>query len=241
MVVRLVYEDREYVRAPGTTLETDLGVLDIPEDVQPGESIESHTGYEFGVRELRPPDYFTHFSRSGAPMLPRDIGLVIGATGIKEGDRVLDAGTGTGILAGYIGALGASVTTFERNPEAAELARENFSMVGLDNAVTVKTGDVRERIEEETIAPVDVVTLDTQDAPAVIESIEELLVPGGYLAVYSPFVEDARAVVEGARKSLTDVRSVETLQRELDVDERGTRPSTRPVGHSGYLTFGRRP
>lgn len=241
MVIRLVSEDREYVRAPGTTLETDLGVLEIPEDVSPGDELDSHLGHTFGVRGFRPPDFFTHFDRSGAPMLPRDVGLVIGETGVSTGDSVLDAGTGTGILAGYLGAIGAQVRTIERDPDAATMARKNLAMVGLDDRVTVETGDIVEFIQSEPIEPVDILTLDTPDAPAVVSSVTELLVPGGYLAVYSPFVEDAREVVTTARQSLHDVRSIETIQRELDVDDRGTRPSTRPVGHSGYLTFGRRP
>ena len=38
---------------------------------------------------------------------------------------------------------------------------------------------------------------------------------------------------------LTFSQAIETIQRELDIDERGTRPSTGPVGHSGYLVFAR--
>jgi tRNA (adenine57-N1/adenine58-N1)-methyltransferase len=37
------------------------------------------------------------------------------------------------------------------------------------------------------------------------------------------------------------VFSLETIQREMDVGERGTRPSTVGVGHTGYLTFARNP
>ena len=77
------------------------------------------------------------------------------------------------------------------------------------------------------------------DEPADYRA-DDLLVPGGFLAVYSPFVETTRAVVEAAREVLADVEAVETIQRELDVDVRGTRPSTKGVGHTGYLTFARR-
>ena len=85
----------------------------------------------------------------------------------------------------------------------------------------------------------DLVTLDTEDAPSVVEHAADLLVSGGFLAVYSPFVEDSRAVVESAREAGLAVETYETIQREMDFDERGTRPSTAGVGHTGYLVFGR--
>lgn len=240
MAVRLVSADREYVRSPGDTLETDLGVLEIPAEVEPGAELETHLGHGFAVRTLRGPDCFEHFDRTGAPMRPRDAGLVVGETGAGRGDRILDVGTGTGVLAAYLGLAGANVLTFERDPEAADVARANVAMVDLADFVEVRTGEALEAIESGALGGFDVLTLDTADGPAIAKAAPELLVPGGFLAAYSPFVEDARAVVEAAREELTDVRAVETIQRELDVDDRGTRPSTGPVGHSGYLTIARR-
>lgn len=236
-MILLTHGDREYLRETGETLETDLGVLDIPTETTPGDVLSTHLGEEFRVRSLRGPDLFNHFERTGAPMLPRDIGLVIGEAGISRDDRVLDAGTGTGVLASYMGLVGADVLTYERNPEFAAVARNNIELAGVNERVEVRTGDLTEEIEERS--KFDVLTLDTEDAPELVARADELLVPGGFLAVYSPFVEATREVCEVARESLSDVRAVETIQRELDVDMRGTRPSTGPVGHSGYLVFGR--
>ncbi|MCL7418035.1 MAG: methyltransferase domain-containing protein [Halalkalicoccus sp.] len=236
-MILLTHGDREYLREPGEELQTDLGVVQIPEEAGPGDVLETHLGEEFRVRQLRGPDLFNHFERTGAPMLPRDIGLVIGETGIARGDRVLDAGTGTGVLAAYMGRIGAEVVTYERNPEFAEVARENVALGGVGENVTVRTGDLTDDLDDRS--GFDVLTLDTEDAPEVVARADEILVPGGFLAVYSPFVEATREVVETARESLSDVRAVETIQRELDVDTRGTRPNTGPVGHSGYLVFAR--
>ncbi|MCL9817090.1 tRNA (adenine-N1)-methyltransferase [Natronocalculus amylovorans] len=240
-MIVLVHGDREYVRAPGEELQTDLGVLTVPENVEPGDTLETHLGTEFTVRRLRGPDLFNHLERTGAPMMPRDIGLVIGHTGVESTDRVLDAGTGTGILSSYLGRLGATVTTYEQNAEFAETARENMRIAGVEENVTVRSGNIVENVDALiTEGPFDVLTLDTGDAPDVVAHASELLSAGGYLAVYSPFVENTREVVTAARDAgLSDIQTLETLQRKMQFDDRGSRPSTRGVGHTGYLTFAR--
>lgn len=238
MSVLLVYEDREYLCARGSELQTDLGVLEIPPDVNPGETLETHLGTEFTVRRLRGPDLFNHLERTGAPMMPRDIGLIVGETGIETADRILDAGTGTGVLAAYLGRLGAEVVTYEQDPEFAETARENMALAGVDDQVTVRTGDITAAVDE--LDGFDVVTLDTEDAPAVVRQVPELVVPGGFVAVYSPFVEHTRSVAEAAETAgLNSIETIETIQRRMDFDERGSRPQTAGVGHTGYLTFAR--
>jgi tRNA (adenine57-N1/adenine58-N1)-methyltransferase len=239
VAVLLVRDDREYLLERGATLETDLGVLEVPADAQPGDTVETHLDEAFTVRALRSPDLFNHFERTGAPMLPRDIGLLLGHTGIAGGDRVLDAGTGTGVLAAYMGRAGADVVTYELDAEFADVARENMALAGVADRVEVRSGDVVEALPDLS-GPFDAVTLDTADAATVVETVPDLLRRGGYVAVYSPFVEQTREVVEAARRTdLADIETYETIQRRMDFDDRGSRPSTAGVGHTGYLTFAR--
>ncbi|MFC5134982.1 MULTISPECIES: methyltransferase domain-containing protein [Haloferacaceae] len=264
----LVHEDREYLLEPGEEFGTDLGVLEVPEDVAAGDTVESHLGTPFEVRELRGPDLFDHLERTGAPMMPRDVGLVLGLTGVSAGDRVLDAGTGTGILAAHLGRIGADVTTYEIDPEFAEVARENMRVAGVEDRVEVRTGDLAEAVDALVVGsdgddgsdeddgsdggnendvtvlepPFDVLTLDTGDAPAVVAHAPDLLVSGGFVAVYSPFVEGTREAVTVAREAgLAEIETLETIQREMDFSDRGSRPSTRGVGHTGYLVIARAP
>ncbi|MFC6938851.1 methyltransferase domain-containing protein [Salinirubellus sp. GCM10025818] len=237
----LVSGDREFLLSPGEEKGTDLGVLELPEDADPGDVVETHLGEPFSVRELRGPDLFDHMERTGAPMMPRDIGLLMGHTGASAGDRVLDAGTGTGVLAAYLGRAGASVTTYESNPDFADVARGNMALAGVADRVEVRTGDVTADLDDLS-GGFDLLTLDTGDAPTVIERAPTLLRAGGFLAVYTPFVEGTREAALAAREAgLAEVETYETIQRRMDFDDRGSRPGTAGVGHTGYLTFARMP
>jgi tRNA (adenine57-N1/adenine58-N1)-methyltransferase len=243
----VVNGDREFLLEPGEEQGTDLGVIELPEDVDAGDTVETHLGEPFTVRELRSPDLFDHFERTGAPMVPRDVGLMIGYTGIAGGDRVLDAGTGTGVLAAYLGRIGVDVETYERDERAAEVARENMELAGVADRVTVHTGDVLAAIEgaeddpQTDLGTFDHVTLDTGDAASVVDRVPSLLATGGYVAAYTPFVESAREVTEAARSvDLTGVETIETIERRMDFDDRGSRPGTAPVGHTGYLSVARK-
>ncbi|QDX39635.1 tRNA (adenine-N1)-methyltransferase [Salarchaeum sp. JOR-1] len=239
-MILVVRGDREFLCEPGEEVHTDLGVITLPEDVEPGDTVETHLGEEFRVRGLRGPDLFDHLERTGAPMMPKDIGLVVGHTGASRGDRVLDAGTGTGVLAAYLGRLGATVTTFERKAEFAAVARENMELADVSDTVDVRTGDLTDELDG--LGEFDLVTLDTPNAPELVERIPDHLAGGGFLTVYSPFVENARDSELAARDAgLAEVETRETVQRYMDFDDRGSRPSTGGVGHTGYLLFARKP
>lgn len=64
---------------------------------------------------------------------------------VREGDRVLDVGTGSGILAIVAARLGAAeVRAVEADPWAAETARENVDRNGVAGRVTIEVATVDE-------------------------------------------------------------------------------------------------
>lgn len=234
--VLLVGNGRTYfVRAGNGNLSTDLGILDLGQltGTTPGDQIISHRGSSFTIRIPRPADFFAHARRSGAPMLPKDIGLVIGYTGMNHRDTVLDAGTGSGIAAIYFGGIAARVVTYEIRPDFARLAAANIRDAGLEN-VEVMSADVLL-----ADGKYDVVHFDLSITPAHVELAHTLLNPGGYLACYTPFLEHLFVVLDTAQGLFGEVQAHECIEREMTRSPRGTRPSTR-ICHSGYITIARK-
>ena len=166
-------------------------------------------------------------------MLPKDIGQVIGYTGMNRRDVVLDAGAGSGITAIYFGGVAASVTTYEIRPDFARVAESNIRDAGLSN-VEVIAGDVLLSTGE-----FDIVNLDMLIEQSHVIHAHSVLRPGGYLACYTPFIEHMSRVLDSATGLFSEVHAMECIEREMTRSQRGTRPSTR-VCHSGYVTIARK-
>ena len=234
--VLLVGEGREFfVKAGPGMLGTDKGQLDLGQLVgrAGGDSIETHSGAKFTVRIPRPTDFFVYGKRSGAPMLPKDIGLVIAYTGMNHNDDVLDAGTGSGIAAIYFGGVARSVKTYEVRPDFSTLAMKNITEAKLPNVEAVAADFLAAE------GSFDVVHLDLQIQPEHVTHAYSLLRPGGYLACYTPFLEQMAIVVDAATGLFREVHTHELIEREMTRSKRGTRPST-SVSHSGYVTIARK-
>jgi len=234
--VLLVGEGREFFTRAGTgTLSTDKGQIDLGSLVgaSAGDVLATHSGSKFVVRIPRPTDFFTHGKRSGAPMLPKDIGLVIAYTGMNHNDDVLDAGTGSGIAAIYFGGIAKTVRTYEVRPEFSALALKNINEAKLRNVETVAADFLS------ADGMFDVVHLDMQIQPEHIVHAQSLLKSGGYLACYTPFLEQMAIVVDSASELFSEVHTHELIEREMTRSKRGTRPST-SICHSGYITIARK-
>ena len=223
------------VRAGEGSLGTDLGMVDLSHlcGKEPGDVLVTRAGKELVIRLPRATDFFEQAKRSGAPMLPRDIGLVIGLTGMNKHDHVLDAGTGSGVAAVFFAGVAGKVLTCERREEFFRLAAENIRETGLSNIEAVNK-DVLE-----VSGTFDIVHLDLGITREHVVHAHRLIRPGGYLVCYTPFFEQMGMVYDTASELFSEVCAHESIMREMDRSYRGTRPSTK-VCHSGYLTVARK-
>lgn len=222
-------------------LHTNLGYIR-KEDIiasSDGDVLETHIGHKFTVIKANLNDYIDLMERKCSIILPKDIGVINAYTGLGYGQRVVEAGTGSGATALYfantVGPDG-EVFTYEVREDFAQIAGKNVTDFCLEN-VTVKNQDIKKGIDESQL---DVVFLDLPQPGDVVEHAKNSLKVGGYLAAYNPYIEQVITLNKVLKKyGFSNLKTVECILREMEIKTKGTRPKTRMIGHTGYLTFAR--
>ncbi len=89
-----------------------------------------------------------------------DAVLLSGFAWVKEGERALDLGTGTGIIPILLSAKtpGEHFTGLEIQEESADMARRSVAYNGLEEKISITTGDIKEASALFGAASFDVVT-----------------------------------------------------------------------------------
>src|SRR5439155_11913658 len=103
--------------------------------------------------------------------------------------------------------------------------------------IFLKKKDITKGISEKNV---DLVTLDLQDSYIAVAKAHKALKVGGWLAIYSPHVEQVIQVTkEIKKKGFSEPKTFENIVREWKVD-RTTHPKTIGLMHTGFLTFARK-
>ena len=158
-----------------------------------------------GYRIIQDPDRFC---------FGMDAVLLSGFATVKDGARVLDLGTGTGIIPILLEAKtgAAHLTGLEIQADSADMARRSVALNGLEEKIDIVTGDIKEAGRIFDAASFDVITCNPpymigrhglknpEDAKAiarheilctledVAEQTAKLLKPGGkFFLVHRPF------------------------------------------------------
>lgn len=89
-----------------------------------------------------------------------DAVLLSGFANVKKGERVLDLGTGTGIIPILLEAKtdGSHFTGLEIQPESADMASRSVAYNHLEDKVSIVTGDIKEASTIFKAASIDVIT-----------------------------------------------------------------------------------
>lgn len=192
---------------------------------------------------LRPSvrDLLSMIERRAQIVIPKDSFLIPLHLDICSGSRVIEGGVGSGaltiVLLKSVCPRG-KVFSYELRRDHAEVARRNVEMAGLEGCWEVRVGDI---CEETLPGEVDAAVLDMPDPRCALENVVAALRVGGHVCCYVPNANQLEQVVNEMRRiGLSEVYSFETIQREMVVHEGGVRPSFETLGHTGYLSFGRR-
>jgi len=172
---------------------------------------------------------------------PKDAAAILFQADVGPGAVVVEAGAGsawlTVALASAVGPQG-RVISYEERPDFAAFAEENLRKAGFTSRVELRIADVAQGIREKNV---DAVILDLPDPWTAMRAAWDALRVGRGIATFLPNVEQVRQAVESLREGpFADIRTVEVIERELEVKDTGTKPSFAPLGHTGYITTARR-
>ncbi|MFQ5406406.1 MAG: tRNA (adenine-N1)-methyltransferase [Candidatus Micrarchaeia archaeon] len=172
----------------------------------------------------------------------KDAAFISAFCGVQSGDKVVDAGSGSGWLAVYLGNLVSpkgKVYSYEIRGEFAEIARKNIEKTGLEKVVEVKEKNVFDRIDEKNV---DLVTLDLANAEKALPNAFDALKEKGFTVGYLPNVEQVKTfVLTGEKLGFKHVQTLEVNARQLLVREHGCRPQTKGITHTAFLSFLKKP
>jgi len=229
--------------APGDDLHTHRGVVAHDQILGqiPGASVSSHIGARFTL--LRPSwnELLMTLPRATQIVYPKDIGLLLLRLSIAPGTRVIEAGSGSGVLttalARYV-TPGGHVYSYDVRPDMLERARANVARVGLEDAVTFSQRSIEAGFQE---TDVDALFLDVREPWLYLGQAAAAMAEGSFFGAIVPTVNQVVDLVAGlARQPFTDVDIIELLERRYKAVPQRVRPLDRLTAHTGFLLFARR-
>ena len=186
-------------------------------------------------------DKLLGIKRKAQIILSKDSAHIIMNCSISSGQKVLEIGIGSGSLTIALAnavAPDGKVISYDNREDFIKHAMKNLEISGLDKNVTTKLRDISNGIDERGF---DAVIIDIPNPWDGVTHAWKALKAGGYFCAYSPLISQVEKTVKEIKKhSFIEVKTLENIQREMIVSERGTRPSFEMLGHTGYLTFARK-
>jgi tRNA (adenine57-N1/adenine58-N1)-methyltransferase catalytic subunit len=206
-----------------------------------GTQVFSHLGAPFFLLQPSLADLLLNLKRNTQILYPKDIGFILLTMSIGPGQRVLEAGTGSGsmtvALAYAVGAEG-RVVSYEQREEMQKLARKNIGRTGLASRVEFKLRDIQEGFDE---TDADAFFLDVPNPYDYIAQVRAALKPGGYFGCIVPTVNQAEILLRALRRQrFAFIEMCEVMLRYYKPEPDRLRPTDRMVAHTGFLVFGRR-
>ena len=227
----------------GAKFETHRGILQHDDLIGKlwGTQVFSHLGSPFFLLQPSLADLLIDLPRTTQILYPKDIGFILVTMGVGHGQKVMEAGTGSGsmttALAYAVGPNG-QVISYEVKQDVQNLARKNLNRFGLDSRVDFKLRDIQGGFDE---TDVDSFFLDVPNPYDYIAQVRAALKPGGFLCCLIPTFNQVEKTLYALRQNnFAFVEVCEILLRYYQAIPNRLRPTDRMVAHTGFLIFARR-
>lgn len=224
-------------------LHTSEGYIELNELIgkRYGACIKSNIGSTWFALKPTLVDIVMKMPRLTQIVYPKDLGMIILMGNIRPGSRIVEAGTGSGVLtaaiASYVMPDGV-VYSYDKELKYLENAQKQLEELGLLQYVRLKHGDVTVSIEEEDV---DTVVLDIPTPWLAVQNAYKALSDGGIIVSLSPTIEQVIETVEALRANgFADIKTMELFMRELRVKKGMTRPEHLMRAHTTYMVIARK-
>ncbi len=227
----------------GAKFETHRGIL-MHDDLigKPwGTQVFSHIGSPFFLLQPSLGALLVDLPRTTQILYPKDIGFIFVMMGVGPGQKVIEAGTGSGSMTTALAyAVGpeARVISYEVKPDVQNLARKNLIRFGLESRVDFKLRDIAEGFDE---TDADSFFLDVPNPYDYTAQVRNALKPGGFLCCLIPtFNQVEKTLIALRQTNFAFVEVCEILLRFYQAEPNRLRPTDRMVAHTGFLVFARK-
>lgn len=227
----------------GRKFHTHKGIIDLADTIgrNIGEMIYSSLDHQFYLLEPTVEDRMMKVRRLTQIIYPKDAAMIIMNAGIRTGMRVIECGIGSGaftiVLSEVVSPHGI-VYAYEKKEEFMENALRNIEFAGFREYVHPKIADFRDGFDEREI---DAVLLDIPFPWEGIPQSAVSLKGGGRLASVSPTMNQVEKTVETMKTcGFVMINTKEILMRNLIINTGRSRPADRMIGHTAYITTGRK-
>jgi tRNA (adenine57-N1/adenine58-N1)-methyltransferase len=235
----------------GASFHTHRGMLSHDDIIggPDGNVVKAAGGTPYVVFRPLLADFTLAAKRGAAVVYPKDAAQIVAFADIFPGARVLEAGAGSGALSCWLlRAVGehGTVTSFERRPDFAEIARRNVEQFfgGPQAAWRLVVGEFGADTDLGPLAAADFdrVVLDMLAPWECVEIAAHALAPGGLVCCYVATTTQLSRTVEALRGhgGFFEPAAWENLIRGWHVDGLAVRPDHRMIGHTGFLVTARR-
>jgi tRNA (adenine57-N1/adenine58-N1)-methyltransferase len=173
---------------------------------------------------------------------PKEIAWIVYCLGLRNGFKVLEAGTGSGaltcILANFVYPDG-KIDTFEVREDFIEEAEKNIERAGFGKVVEVINADISSCGLKRDYY--DACILDLPEPWKALENIYTALKPGAPIVCFLPTVNQVeKTVLSMKKRGFLKPEVIEILHRHWDIKEGASRPEFEMRGHTGFLVQSRK-
>jgi tRNA (adenine57-N1/adenine58-N1)-methyltransferase len=186
-------------------------------------------------------DILELIERKAQIITPKDSYQIPLRLNLGAGCRVIEGGLGSGALTVVLlrtVAPDGKVFSYELREDHASTARRNIALSEHKECLELRIANICTASLEKDV---DAVVLDIPNPWDAMANVCASLKVGGRMCTYVPNINQLEASVRSMRDSgLAEIFSFETLLREISVHPGGVRPCSDMIGHTGYLTFGRK-